>query len=115
MGAGVGDIIMLTSCPEILMLKGGAQEAREGRDSDHSRYSTNTSHQLLQMTATVKTRHLPSAALGLPSIQVETLGSRDHKVIYSFTLCDRSASLHGVLGAVVIIPRPRYRKRSSHS
>lgn len=39
MGAGVGDIIMLTSCPEILMLKGGAQEAREGRDSDHSRYS----------------------------------------------------------------------------
>lgn len=37
MGAGVGDIIMPTSCPEILMLKGGAQEVREGRDSAHSK------------------------------------------------------------------------------
>lgn len=47
---------MPTSYLETPMLKGGAQEARGGRDPAHSRYSQNASHQLLKMTATAKTR-----------------------------------------------------------
>lgn len=74
MGAQIGDI-MPTSNLETLVLKGGAQVARKRREPAHSRCSQNTSHQLLQMTATVKTGHLPSAALGLPAIPVSTRSS----------------------------------------
>lgn len=45
-----------------------------GREPAHSRCSQNTSHQLLQMMGTVKTRHLPSAALGLPAIPMRVPG-----------------------------------------
>lgn len=138
MGAGVGNIIMPTSYLETLMLKGGAQGAREGRDPASSTYSQTTSHQLLQMKVTVKTRHLPSTVLVLPSIQVETLGPRDcHFPCGSVSLrnlCVREYHFPGeslsVYTLVTVQPlsrvcwrlcllspahKPCYRKRSGHS